>query len=92
MECISVLEARHVGEFRIWLRFNNGETGEVDLERLIFKFVKAAPLREIKKFAGFFLDGWPTLAWDCGFDVDPECLYNLATGKSVHGSEQTKQK
>jgi len=25
--------------------------------------------------------GWPTLAWDCGFDLAPEYLYELATGK-----------
>jgi hypothetical protein len=33
-------------------------------------------------FQNFYLDEWPTLAWPCGFDVAPETLYELATGKS----------
>jgi hypothetical protein len=31
----------------------------------------------------FHLDSWPTLAWDCGFDVDPDSLYEWATGKNA---------
>jgi len=29
----------------------------------------------------FFLDSWPTLAWECGFDISPESLYLRVTGK-----------
>jgi hypothetical protein len=78
MECISISDARYVEDYRIWLKFNNGETGEADLKNLIFKYPAAAPLKDMKEFAIFHLDGWPTLAWDCGFDVDPEYLYILA--------------
>jgi hypothetical protein len=31
--------------------------------------------------ATFQLDEWPTIVWDCGFDLSPEYLYELATGK-----------
>lgn len=44
---------------------------------------KAEPLRNPEAFSHFYLDSWPTLAWDCGFDVDPESLYFRATGKSL---------
>ncbi len=83
MECISIADARHAGEYRVWIQFNNGETGEADLKNLIFKYPIASPLKDVKEFANFFLDTWPTLAWKCGFDVGPEYLYFLATGKAA---------
>jgi hypothetical protein len=38
-------------------------------------------VRELSEFAKFFLDEWPTLTWNCGFDLDAEFLYELAIGK-----------
>ena len=90
-ECISVQEARYLNDYRIWLRFNTGESGEVDLRTLIFKFPAAASLREKSEFAKFYLDEWPTLAWECGFDVDPEYLYTLATGKPTYEKVSVRQ-
>ncbi len=87
-DCIAVTEAEYIGGYRVRLRFNNGETGEVDLEDLVCAHRAAAPLRDPAAFAKFHLDSWPTLAWDCGFDVSPESLYERATGK-VLGSQQT---
>jgi hypothetical protein len=81
-ECISISEAKYLEGYRISLRFNNGESGVVDLQDLVFRIPFAAPLRDLKKFADFHLDSWPTLTWDCGFDVDPESLYERATGKT----------
>lgn len=78
---VSVAEARHVDGYRIWLRFNTQETGVVDLGDMIAATASAAALRDPAAFAAFHLDGWPTLAWDCGFDVAPEALYEMATGK-----------
>lgn len=83
MECVAVAEARHLGEYRIHVKFNTGEAGEVDLRDLVFKYPIAAPLRDPAAFAGFRLDTWPTLVWDCGFDVAPETLYLRATGKRL---------
>ena len=83
MECISVAEARYVKDYQIFLKFNTGEIGEVDLRDLVYKYPIAEPLRNPEIFSRFYLDSWPTLAWDCGFDVDPESLYFRATGKSL---------
>jgi len=79
MDCVSVKEARYLDGYRVWLRFNTGETGEVDLTDLVFAYPTAEPLRDPAAFAAFHLDEWPTLAWDCGFDVAPESLYARAT-------------
>ena len=83
MECISIIEARYVKDYQIFLKFNTGETGEVDLRDLVYKYPIAEPLRNPEAFSHFYLDSWPTLAWDSGFDVDPESLYFRATGKTL---------
>jgi hypothetical protein len=87
MECISISDARYIRDYRVWVKFNNGETGEADLKNMIFKYPVATPLQDTKEFAKFKLDGWPTLVWDCGFDVDPEYLYALATGTPAQERE-----
>jgi hypothetical protein len=78
-ECIRITGAEYLDGYRISLRFNNDECGVVDLQDLVFRYPVAAPLRDKARFADFHLDSWPTLSWDCGFDVDPESLYERAT-------------
>ena len=77
MECVYLKEAKYIGGFRVFLRFNDGRSGEVDLEDLVHKHAFAAPLREPEEFSRFYFDSWPTLAWDCGFDIAPETLYEM---------------
>lgn len=80
---VKILEARYLENYRIWLRFNTGEEGIVDLADVVDKFPAAGPLRDPAVFAAFYLDEWPTLAWPCGFDFSPESLYERATGKTI---------
>jgi hypothetical protein len=82
MGFIYLLEARYIKDFKIFLKFNTGEAGEVDLKKTIFKYKIAESLRDPEAFSKFHLDSWPTLAWECGFDIAPESLYFMATGKS----------
>ena len=77
---VYVEEARYLDGYRLWLRFNTGDTGEVDLADLVAREPAAAPLRDPALFAAFFLDPWPTVAWACGFDVAPEALFARAMG------------
>ena len=72
---VYVEEARVIAPARLWVRFNTGEQGHVDLSDLIANEPAAAPLRDPAVFADFYLDGWPTVAWRCGFDVAPESLH-----------------
>ncbi len=72
---LHVKEAKHLHDYVIWLRFNDGAEGEVDLsdelEGEIF-----GPLRDIRKFKSFKVD--PTLqsiVWENGADLAPEFLY-----------------
>ena len=74
-EAIHLKSAEYRGAYKVYLEFNTCETGEVDLEDLIFRYKQAEPLKDPATFAQFYLDSWPTLAWECGFDVAPESLY-----------------
>nr|VFJ42654.1 MAG: Protein of unknown function (DUF2442) [Candidatus Kentron sp. FW] len=83
MKCIAVLEARYVQDFRIFLRFNTGESGQIDLRDVVQEYPIAEPLRDPVRFSQFYLDSWPTLAWDCGFNIAPESLYFRVTGRTT---------
>jgi Protein of unknown function (DUF2442). len=65
------------------LQFNDGASGEANLQDLIFKYPAAEPLRDKACFQKFSLDEWSTVVWDCGFDVSPETLYERVTDKTV---------
>jgi len=79
MNCIYLLEARYIKDFKIFLKFNTEESGEVDLKDTIYKYKIATPLRDSIAFSKFYLDSWPTLAWNCGFDIAPESLYFMVS-------------
>ena len=79
MECVYLVEAKYREDYKVFITFNTGESGEVDLKKTIAKYKVAEPLRDKKKFSNFYLDSWPTLAWECGFDVAPESLYSMVT-------------
>ncbi len=75
-----VVEARYVGDYQLWLRFNDGRKGIVDLaDELYGKLFE--PLRDRQRFAQLHLDcELATIAWEHGADFAPEYLYErLAT-------------
>ena len=80
---IELLEAKYQDGYKIWVRFNTGESGFVDFTDLLHKYTVATPLLDKSEFKKFYLDEWPTIAWSCGFDIAPESLYERATGKRV---------
>ena len=80
---VTIEKADYLGDYRLHLLFNTGESGDVDLKDLVFKYEAATPLRDVENFKMFALDEWATLTWDCGFDIAPETLYERATGKRI---------
>ncbi|MEA1952012.1 MAG: DUF2442 domain-containing protein [Planctomycetota bacterium] len=83
MECVYLKEAKYIKDFVVLLTFNDGKTGKVDLKDIVYKYDIASPLRIPENFSKFHLDSWPTLAWDCGFDVAPESLYERCESQSL---------
>lgn len=67
-----VIEARHVRDYRVWVRFNDGTSGEVDLSEELEGPV-FGPLRDVNQFKRFTLRGH-TLSWENGADFAPEFL------------------
>ena len=67
---VHVVEARYIRGYTVWLRFNDGTSGEIDLsEELngpIFK-----PLKDVEVFKRFTI-AYHTLAWENGADFAPE--------------------
>jgi hypothetical protein len=77
----------------VWLRFNDGACGEVDLggelDGPVFE-----PLRDVEFFRRFIIR-YNTLSWENGADFAPEFLrerlvqQNLPAGPASMGIEQT---
>jgi len=79
MQCVSIKNAKYVRDYIIYIECSDGVSGEVDLKGIIYRHNIAKPLRDVAKFAKFYLDEWPTLAWKCGFDIAPETLHMMCT-------------
>ncbi|MGI8852886.1 MAG: DUF2442 domain-containing protein [Methyloceanibacter sp.] len=70
-----IVEARHAGDYRIWLRFADGVEGEIDLEPELWGPI-FEPLKDKAYFARFQL--YPegiTIYWPNDADFAPEFLY-----------------
>ena len=84
---ISVKSARLVKDHLVSIEFSDGASGVIDLRDVVNQYAAARELLDPAKFAQFYLDEWPTLAWPCGFDLAPEYLYELLTGSAPAWSE-----
>ncbi len=71
-----VVEARYLGDYKVWLEFNDGRKGVVDLADELHG-EEHTPLRNRDLFARFYLDyGLASIAWLDGADFAPEFLYD----------------
>jgi hypothetical protein len=73
---LHVKEAKYLHDYTIWVRFNDGIEGEVDLKDELEGEV-FGPLKDIKKFKNFKVDEiLETVVWVTGADLAPEFLYD----------------
>jgi hypothetical protein len=73
----TVVEARYVRDYVIWVRFKDGSEGEVDLAAELWGPV-FEPLKDLSYFRQFAVAEYGTIAWPNGADVAPEFLYEKA--------------
>jgi hypothetical protein len=72
-----VTDARYVGDYRIWLSFNDGASGEVDLSARLHGPV-FEPLKDLGLFSKVAFDPeMDTIVWPNGADLAPEYLHSL---------------
>jgi len=69
-----VTEAKYVEEYTVWVKFNDGSEGEVDLKDELWGPM-FEPLRDVSKFRNFSVHPeLHTIVWDNGADLSPEFL------------------
>ncbi|MEW5758664.1 MAG: DUF2442 domain-containing protein [Candidatus Omnitrophota bacterium] len=72
---LHVTKAKYLHDYIIWVRFNDGTEGEVDLAGEL-KGEVFAPLKDKNKFRSFRVDPiLETIVWENGADLAPEFLY-----------------
>jgi hypothetical protein len=74
---LHVSDVKYLGDFRLHLVFNNGESGEVDLSRCLEGEI-FEPLKSPELFATVRLHPvFKTVTWSNGADLAPEYLLDL---------------
>jgi len=79
-----VVEGRHVKDYIIELKFNDGTVRIVDFEPYIDRGGIFSDLKDEEYFKKFFID-LNTVCWPNGADIAPERLYEL--GKLVENQD-----
>ncbi len=73
---IDVIEAKYVRNFTVWVKFEDGSEGEVDLSDQLYGPV-FEPLRDVSYFRQVQVNPeLGTIAWPNGADLAPEFLYD----------------
>ena len=72
---IHVTDARHLGAYRLWVRFSDATEGEIDLADLVLNDRRpiVVALRDLAVFAEMRV-AMDTVVWENGFDLAPEYL------------------
>ena len=83
-----VVAVKPLGGYRVYLRFQDGLEGELDLSRLIEFTGVFAMLRHEAEFEKVRVDPESgTIVWPNGADLDPVVLYSAVSGNPVLGAD-----
>ncbi|OFW80853.1 MAG: hypothetical protein A2887_02410 [Alphaproteobacteria bacterium RIFCSPLOWO2_01_FULL_40_26] len=86
----SVIKAKHIDGYKIWLTFDDGSAGEIDLTRsLKNRGGVFRPLRNMEYFKKFKIEN-DTLSWNNGADLAPEFLYEMLKKETKNKTNLTK--
>jgi hypothetical protein len=81
-----IVTARHLGGHRLYLRYDDGAEGEIDLAPLLTSTGVFAPLRDPAYFALLRVDpDAGTIVWPNGADLCPDVLRHHLTGEALPG-------
>ena len=81
---VDVTEVRPVGDHRVFVRFEDGVQGEVDIAELVTFDGVFAALRDPVRFAEVRVHpDLGTISWPNGADLDPDVLYAKVSGRPI---------
>ena len=87
---LEVVRAEYRDGYRIWVEFNNGQSGIVDLSDALWGPM-FEPLKDVQRFQRFVVsDTLHTLAWENDADLAPEYLYEKLAGHQVSPGEHQR--
>jgi hypothetical protein len=79
-----IIEVIPQDNYQLYLKFEDGKEGIVDVSQLIEFTGVFQPLRDIEYFKTVKVNPeWGTIYWDNGADLDPDVLYSIITGESI---------
>jgi hypothetical protein len=70
----NVIAAKHVRDYIVWVKFEDGTEGAIDLATELWGPV-FEPLKESERFRQLAVAEYGTIAWPNGADLAPEFLY-----------------
>jgi hypothetical protein len=79
-----IVEVKHLGKYRLYIRFEDGIEGEVKVDELIKFEGIFSSLRDTKTFAQVCVHSeLGTIYWPNGADLDPDVLYSKVTSQPI---------
>jgi len=75
-----VVEFKILNNYAVWLKFEDGYDGQIDLKPFLGKGI-AEPLLDIGKFKTLKIEDGGGIAWYNGYDFCPNYLRQLAEQK-----------
>ena len=76
------IEVRALQDYKIWLRFNDGVVGEVDLSEFAGKGVFEL-WNDYQAFEQVYIGEADQIAWSDEIDMCPDSMYMELTGKTA---------
>ena len=77
-----VIEVKALPDYRLWVRYDDGAEGEVDLSHLAGRGVFAA-WDDYKVFESVHISSSGAPSWNDDIDICPDALYLQVTGKTA---------
>jgi len=79
-----IVAVKPLAGYQLWLRFEDGMEGVVDISQIIAFSGIFSPLQDIAYFAQVQIHPeLGTIVWENGADLDPDVLYSLVTKQPI---------
>jgi len=87
-----IIEVKPENNYKLYLKFEDGKEGFVDISQLIQFTGIFEPLKQLEYFQSVKLNPeWGTIYWDNGADLDPDVLYSCITGEILCNFQKSSQ-